>query len=106
MLGRRSWKLKTCFIVLNTPENQYEQLLQHYSRPIILNHTNPYELQQLGLLSQTQIQAFFQHLKTYGKLISIYELQIIEGFDRATIYSLLLLSKLSGMTILSIVIPF
>lgn len=77
------------FYRFDTPENQYEQLLQYYSRPLILNHTNPYELRRLGLLSQTQIRAFFQHLKTYGKLISIYELQAIEGFDRETIYSLL-----------------
>ena len=77
------------FYRFETSETQYEQLLQYYSRPIILNKTNPYELRQLGLLSQSQIRAFFQHLKTYGKLLSIYELQTIESFDYQTITSLL-----------------
>ncbi|MBJ6119375.1 hypothetical protein JAO76_14290 [Pontibacter sp. BT310] len=70
-------------------EDLYETLFQYYQQPIDLNSTTPEELASLFILSRPQIASFFQHLQDNGKLLSIYELQAIPGFDLITIYQLL-----------------
>ncbi len=70
-------------------EDIYENLLQFYQSPINLNHTNREELSSLFILSEVQITALFNHINRYGGLLSIYELQTIEGFDLITINKLL-----------------
>jgi hypothetical protein len=70
-------------------EDMYETLFQYYQQPIDLNNTTPEELASLFILSRPQIASFFQHLQDNGKLLSIYELQAIPGFDLITIYQLL-----------------
>ena len=70
-------------------EDLYESLLLFYSNPINLNNTTREELASLFILSPSQLSAFFKHIDNTGKLLSIYELQAIEGFDNATINSLL-----------------
>jgi len=67
----------------------YESLFQYYSTPINLNQTTPEELRGIYLLSENQIQDFFNHIGKYGKLLSIYELQAIPSFDIPTIRRLL-----------------
>lgn len=67
----------------------YESLFQYYSTPINLNNTTPEELRGVYLLSENQIQDFFNHISKYGKLLSIYELQAIPSFDIPTIRRLL-----------------
>ncbi len=74
----------------NVPyEDFYETLFQYYQRPLDLNHTTPEELAALYLLSRPQITAFFSYVAENGKLLSIYELQAIPGFDLRTIMRLL-----------------
>src|SRR6478752_4729532 len=70
-------------------EDIYENLLQFYQNPINLNRTNREELSSLFILSEVQITALFNHLNRTGGLLSIYELQAIEGFDLITINKLL-----------------
>ncbi|MEZ4740655.1 MAG: helix-hairpin-helix domain-containing protein [Flavobacteriales bacterium] len=65
--------------------NLFEVLTDHYQNPIDLNHTDLEELNSLLLLDDVQISALIQHYRRYGKFLSIYELQTINGFDPATI---------------------
>ena len=64
-------------------------LIYYKEHPINLNKTNKEELQALLLLNDIQINNLLTHLEKYGKLITIYELQTIDGFDLQTIRRLL-----------------
>ncbi len=63
-----------------------EYLKKH---PLNLNNTSFEELTKTSLLSDIQINNLLEHIKKNGKLISLYELQAIEGFDLETIYKIL-----------------
>lgn len=65
--------------------NIVEQLNYYYDRPINLNNTNIEDLQNLGLLNDVQINDLLLHIKLFGKLISIYELQSLKYWDLNTI---------------------
>ena len=64
-------------------------LQEAYAHPIHLNKAKPEELAALGILSDTQLEAYFKHVTTTGPLYSKYELQAIPHFDLATISLLL-----------------
>lgn len=66
-----------------------EDLYYYYDHPINLNQTKPEELRQLYLLSELQIIGLFEYIDRHGFLLSIYEIQFIQGWDNETIYSLL-----------------
>jgi hypothetical protein len=66
-----------------------ECLWQFYQQPIDLNHTSKEELKKLHVLSESQLNNFFDHLNKNGVLVSMYELQAISEFDVATIKRLL-----------------
>lgn len=70
-------------------EELYESLLMYYTSPINLNNTNHEELAALCILSPSQLNHFFTYLEINGKLLSLYELQAIPGFDLETIHQLL-----------------
>lgn len=59
------------------------------NNPINLNKTNAEELKQLPFLTDIQINHLLTHIKKNGKLVAIYELQAIEGFDQKTIDNIL-----------------
>jgi len=61
--------------------NLFEQLTDRYKDPIDLNNTDPQELSTLLLLTDVQVSAILQHIKRYGKLMSVYELQAVNGLD-------------------------
>lgn len=71
----------------------YSSLLDVYTyykeHRINLNHADPEDLKQLNILSDIQINALETHIRKTGNLITIYELQGIEGFDLETIQKLL-----------------
>lgn len=69
--------------------NLLDALNQFKEHPINLNHTSREELEQLQLLNDIQINSLFAHIKKNGKLITIYELQGINGFDLQTIQKIL-----------------
>lgn len=69
--------------------NLVEVLVYANQNPINLNKTNKEELQALELLNDFQINNLLTHIDKHGKLITIYELQGISGFDLQTIQKLL-----------------
>ena len=57
----------------------FDLLSYYYEHPINLNKKNIWEdLAQLRLLDQFQVNAISEHIAKHGKLITIYELQVIE----------------------------
>ncbi len=73
----------------------FDALTYFRDHPLELNTATAEELQQLYLLSDFQISALIRHRNQYGKLLSIYELQAVEGFDLALIYQMLPFVKVS-----------
>lgn len=69
--------------------NLLEGLIFYKEHPINLNTTNKEELQQLHLLNELQINSLLDHIEKNGKLITLYELQSIRGFDLQTIRKLI-----------------
>ncbi len=74
-------------------ESDYTNLLdalQYFKEhPINLNKANKEDLEQLLILSDIEINNLLNHIEKNGKLITIYELQGIAGFDLQTIQKLL-----------------
>ena len=78
-------------------EDLYETLLQYYQTPINLNTATREELRALLLLNENQITTLLRHREANGDLLSVYELQSIEGYDLRTITRILpFVSVLSG----------
>lgn len=68
----------------------FDLLSSYFDKPINLNRKNITEdLRQLKLLSDFQINNLVQHIEKNGHLISIYELQSIDGFDMPTIRTIM-----------------
>ena len=63
----------------------FEVLTDRFNDPIDLNHTDAQELHSLLLLTDPQINAIMQHIIRNGPLLSIYELQAIDGMDLRSI---------------------
>ena len=70
-------------------EDLYETLLQYYQTPINLNTATREELRALLLLNENQITTLLSHRAANGDLLSVYELQSIEGYDLRTISRIL-----------------
>jgi hypothetical protein len=62
-----------------------EDLIYFARHPINLNTTDALSLQSLLVLSDTQINALFNHIDSFGKLKSIFEMQSIIEIDLPTI---------------------
>ncbi len=62
-----------------------DELTDRLSDPIDLNNTTADELATLHLLSDLQVNAILDHIRQFGKYISIYELQTVDGMDLATL---------------------
>ena len=69
------------------------------NRPININQANEDELRRIPFLSQKQISNLISYIETYGELLSIYELQSIEGFDSVSIQQILPLITVSNVEI-------
>lgn len=59
-------------------EERLEYLVSH---PVNLNNATPLEIANIPGLNTLLADALIQHRKAYGELTSVYELQVIEGFD-------------------------
>lgn len=70
-------------------EELFENLAQYYYQPINLNTANRNQLANLYALSNSQIENLIAYRNQAGALLSVYELQAIEGFDMGTIYKIL-----------------
>lgn len=73
-----------------------EDLNDLYDHPINLNRARREDLRKLRFLSEFQIEALIQHRASTGNILSLYELQGIEGFDLYTIEGLVPFVKVSG----------
>jgi len=69
--------------------NLLDGLIYYKTSPIDLNHTYREELQEIQLLNDIQINNLLSHIEKNGKLITIYELQSVDGFDLQTIQKIL-----------------
>jgi hypothetical protein len=69
--------------------NLFDQLYYYYDNPINLNNTTVEQLTDLGLLTDLQINDLFLHLKLFGKLLTIYEIQSLPYWDMQTIQMVL-----------------
>ncbi|MDA9563783.1 helix-hairpin-helix domain-containing protein [Flavobacteriales bacterium] len=78
---------------LTTVFEQFYYLIDH---PINLNYTNKEELQEIYLLSDFQIMNLLAHIEKNGKLMTIYELQAITGFDLDIIQAILPFVKVNA----------
>lgn len=66
-----------------------EELLDHLSRnPILINFADPDQLAEIPWLNDLQIKNLILYRKLNGYILSPFELQLIEGFDRETIESI------------------
>jgi len=75
--------------------NILENLTFYQDNPLELNNATADELAQLLLLNDFQIANLIRHRESYGKFLSIYELQAVRGFDLTLIYQMLPYVKVS-----------
>jgi hypothetical protein len=66
-----------------------DELEQFKKNPINLNKADENTLNDLPLLLPPQIASLLQYITLHGKLLSIYELQAVPGFDLVTIQRIL-----------------
>jgi len=75
----------------NTAEvsnEQIENVNQFLYHPINLSKTNATELKNTGLFNTEQIEAIIAHIEFTGKIIDLYELQIIPDFSTEDLLNL------------------
>lgn len=70
-------------------ELDYSELIEELEiflrNPINLNFATADDLRRLFFLNDIQINNLLNHISMFGRLLSIYELQSVEGFDQETI---------------------
>ncbi len=69
--------------------NLLDELVYYRDHPLNLNECTAEELSNLNLLTEIQVKSLFNHIRKAGKLISIYELQGVEGFDLESVRRIL-----------------
>lgn len=74
----------------------FDKLLYYFDKPLNLNRASFDELDDLTLLNDIQINNLLKHIQVNGKLITLEELQTINGFDLETIWLILPFVKVSG----------
>ena len=67
----------------------FQELEFYKKHPINLNTAHFDDLKVLFFLNEIQINSLLDHIKVNGKLLSIYELQSIHGFDETVINMML-----------------
>ena len=70
-------------------EDLFESLYQNYHNPIDLNKVTREQMASVYILSEKQLNSFYNYRQKSGNLLSIYELQAIPDFDLRTIYKLI-----------------
>ena len=74
---------------IETEDDSYlQQMVQYIKNPIELNYADAAELSQLRMLTPMQVQSFILYRNLVGKLVDLYELQAVPGWDIATILKL------------------
>lgn len=70
-------------------EDLYERLLLLYENPVNLNSASVDQLKGLYIMSDSQIDSLKSYINHNGKLLTVYELQLVPGFDYNTIEKLI-----------------
>jgi hypothetical protein len=73
----------------------FDQLSHFYNHPLNVNRAGLNDLEELGILTSIQINNLLAHIEENGKLMTLEELQTIEGFDADLIKLLLPFVKVS-----------
>lgn len=73
-----------------------DQLTRYLQNPLNLNNASREDFDDLALLSDIQINNLLDHIARNGKLITLYELQSIDGFDLQTIRAISSYVTVSG----------
>jgi hypothetical protein len=79
-------------------EDLYENLVQILSSPYDLNKVTSEELNLLHLLTDNQVKNLIDYRTRHGKLLDVYELQVIPDFDPEVISRLLPFVKVVDAT--------
>ncbi len=74
----------------------FDQLSFFYDKPLNLNRADFDDLSSLDLLNDIQINNLLAHIEKNGKLMTLEELQTIEGFDMESIKLILPFVKVSA----------
>ena len=67
----------------------YEDLNFYYNQPLNLNEATAEDLEKLHFLNALQIQSILDYREKAGKMLTIYELQLLDGFEQSDIRRLL-----------------
>lgn len=68
--------------------NLFDNLMFFLEHPVDLNYATVRDLQELLIIDDTRINSLQTYIKENGKLLSIYELQAVPGFDLTLINQL------------------
>jgi hypothetical protein len=71
------------------PGNIADEMNYFLGHPINLNAASAEELRQLHFLTEFQIYSLLNYILSEGEMLSVYELQLVYGFDRALISRLI-----------------
>lgn len=75
--------------------HELQKVMEH---PININSPEIQDLVSLNLITAKQFEALLEHIRKFGKLITLQELQVIDEFDPATIRSILPYIEITGRT--------
>jgi hypothetical protein len=67
----------------------FDHLTYYFDHPLNLNRARLDDLEALGLLTSIQINNLLKHINTNGKLMTLEELQTVDGFDVELIQQIL-----------------
>lgn len=69
--------------------NLIEWLDEYYYNPLNINTATPEELSRLIIINESMIAELQSYIQKHGPLLSIYELQLVKGWDKETIFLVL-----------------
>lgn len=69
--------------------NLIEWLDEYYYEPLNINTAKKEDLQKLVIIDESMILELERYIKIHGPLLSIYELQLVKGWDKETIFLIL-----------------
>lgn len=75
----------------------YETMAQLLAHKVDLNTASPEELRFLNLLTEQQVQNLVAYRNETGKLLSVYELQTVPGFDSEIIHKIIPFVRVDGV---------
>lgn len=58
-----------------------DEMVYYLEHPLNINRASYQDLEQLNMLDDITINNLLDHIKKHGKLLNIYELQTVNGFD-------------------------